>query len=281
MSEKDNQNYYIDDMPEHEYHDKAKGYSSSDLKTILKTSPYHFKKLHDQPPPEPTDAMCLGSAVHCLVFRPDHFDQEIAVRPDIPRRSALQKERHEQFERDNKDKVLITASQEIIARAMADSVRNYGPAEEYVHQGTPERSFFFRVPTSEVDYRSRIDNWIGNNKTMVEFKTTKSADPISFSRDIANLKYHVSLAHYNIGIEQVLGIDITEIQNVFIVVEKTFPFNVEIYHPSEKMLHQGFQDWIKAHGYLEHALETDEWPSYTPDEGMIIDMPIWSYTDED
>ena len=60
-------------MSNEDYHDKDKHphISSTDIKTVEKTSPLHWALKQSLPKKKPTPAMLMGSAVHAMISEPD------------------------------------------------------------------------------------------------------------------------------------------------------------------------------------------------------------------
>ena len=107
-----------------EYH-KGPGLSSSDLK-LLARSPLHYKTAKAIPPKE-TDAMRLGTAVHCAVLEPDRFEKEYAAAPEaIDRRTKAGKAHWAELEATGK--VVLSGEDAQMVRGMADSVRRHPTA---------------------------------------------------------------------------------------------------------------------------------------------------------
>lgn len=278
---------FIDNLPEHLYHNKRHGFSSSDLKAILKQSPYHFKYRYDQPPGEPTEAMRIGSVLHAHVLRPNEVMDEIAVMPPLQKKSKAQpltmKQQKEMFVEGHKDRTCVTEKENETGVAMAQAVRNNEEAMRLLEGGINERSLYGEVLGTPL--RARPDSY--KVRQLNELKSAADGSPSGFSRQIANLQYHVSLVHYLVLMEQAAPEFKDEEEAVlntecfFIVVENFPPYAVSTYKASEAMIAVAFERWKFAINVLSESVEADFWPAYTPPDATFeIDLPRWAMPQE-
>ena len=262
---------YLDCLPEIKYHNKDHGHSSSDLKSILKNGPEKFKYFYDQPSKEPTDAMKVGSVLHCGLLRPEEFDQEIIQLPDLNLRTNAGKAEKEEFYMDNLDKLIVTQKQLDLGMGMVESCKRNDDIMELLSGSVCERSMYAEILGTPL--RTRPDSY--KNHVLLELKSTRDASPTEFAKQIANLHYHVSLVHYAQCMEQCAPeeLEFAQIEYRFLVVENTEPFVTAVYRPTERMVHVGFELWKEAFALLQSCLENDTWPGHEETE---IDLPGWA-----
>lgn len=259
---------WVDGLPDRLYHDHRLGYSSSDLKTILEKSPAHLE--HDlKNKKQPTPAMKLGSAVHAMTLSPD---EKIWVEPTVSRRSAAGKKEHEDFEKEHEGELIVTEKMYAQASYMTHAISQHSEARELLRNGVAEQSLFFNLPISELQFRARPDYLTENY--MVELKTSSDASRKAFAKDIANMYYHVSLAHYLRGIERIHGTMLSDVY--FIVVESAAPWSVAVYKASEQMLEVGFREWVRAVDMLNIAVASENWVGYNYHGVEELDLPNWA-----
>ena len=110
----------IYDMPEATYHALGLQYASSHRLRTMATSGFETVKYQAENPMEPTPAMALGSAVHCLTLTPDKFKSQFAVAPKIDRRTKAGKEEWENFTLTAATKTVIKQDQYEQAMDMFD-----------------------------------------------------------------------------------------------------------------------------------------------------------------
>jgi len=267
---------YIDNLAEHLYHDRTHGYSSSDIKMLLKSTPYHFKYFHDKPATPPTEAMKLGSMLHGQVLRPEAMDEEITVMPDFNLRTKDGRANKEQFLEDNPHKLVITPKQWEEGMRMADSVSKNDQAMELLEGSIRERSMW--AEAMGLPIRARADAYKKN--ALLELKSTRDASFDGFRRQIANLKYHVSLIHYAVCLEQCVP-EIESVSNMeyyFICVENSEPYTTAVYKASQNMIDEAWEEWKRGMELLKTSIESDHWEGYM-NHGEIeeIDLPSWAY----
>jgi len=80
--------------------------SFSSLKEFAK-SPKHYMDYISKPKTPPTDAMKLGSAVHCMILTPELFNDQFAVAPEINKRTNAGKEEWALFASQNEGKDIL------------------------------------------------------------------------------------------------------------------------------------------------------------------------------
>lgn len=271
---------YLDGLPENYYHNKDHGYSSSDLKAMLKMSPEKFKYLYDKSSSEPTDAMKIGSIFHCGLLRPEAIDEEIALMPTFNLRTNAGKAEKELFYADNADRLVVNQKQYDLAMAMVEACEGNDEVCELLDGSIRERSMY--ADLLETPFRARPDSYKAN--VLHELKSASDGSQEGFSKQIANLYYHVSLIHYARVMEECApeGLAFEEIEYRFIVVENTAPHSVAIYSPSERMIHVGNELWKEALHKLIGCVENNSWPGYNMDEKCTeIDLPNWAVPKEE
>ena len=71
---------------------------------------------------------------------------------------------------------------------------------------------------------------------------------------------------------QKLGFDTYDF--IFIAIEKTPPFSVGVYRADREMINHAMQELDKLVPEIDNALQTNEFPDYTP-EITSIGLPPW------
>ena len=259
----------------HEYHALHSYWSSSALKELIQKSPSHFKSKYIDSWPESLDtpAMRIGSAVHALVLEPEMFNREFGVLGfEIDRRTKEGKAAWADFQSSNFGKTLLTFDESKTALSMAHSVLNNSRIKPYIKECLKEVSLFWECPFTGLKFRARPDGFCEDFK--IELKTTKTASPFGFTRQISSLNYSLQVAHYAKGLEQVLNLKMG--REFFIIVENEAPFVSEIYEVSENMLTLGHEQWLRAATELEAGVKNNHWPTYSrDDEIQMLQPPFW------
>ena len=198
--------------------------SKSDLVWLLK-SPKHFQRRHELK--KQSDAMNFGTAFHTLLLEP-HRKNDVVVYPEFVNGEKLNKRKKdhklfiEKFEEDNKGKIFIDSKEWDSLVGMLTACGESEDLADLMRQGEAEVSGFCEYRGFQ--FKGRADRFIEKHprygRTVVEVKTAMSAEPSEFSREIYNRAYDLGAAVY----KRVFEADTV----VFVVVEKTSPFMVEV-----------------------------------------------------
>lgn len=218
------------------------------LKSIA-LSPLHLRHASEHPI-EPTKAMRIGTYAHA-----DLLGATLPVTFDGTRRGKA----WEAFKAEHPGAEIVTEDEAIVGANCAKAVRLDPVAMPYfAGYGTNEDRIdwtFFGVP-----FRSTPDRYVPGTGTLVELKTTRSAEPGMFLRDAMRRHYHVQLGIYAEALRS-LGHDVREA--VIVAVETVPPFAVAVFRLSPNTLEAGMRTavlWIEQ--YKQHAA-TATWPSYS------------------
>ncbi|MES0445018.1 MAG: PD-(D/E)XK nuclease-like domain-containing protein [Desulfobacterales bacterium] len=174
-------------------------------------------------PFRPTPAMLLGTLVHCAVLEPEEFDDRYVVAPVINKRTNAGKAEWKEFVEANAAKAVLTMEEKDTAFYIARCVMAHSVARDLLTGGEAERVYSWENEKFGVACKGKADYVNGN--IVVDLKTAQDASPGGFSRSCANFGYHMQDAHYTEGSQ----CD----QFIFVVVETTYPFVVEVYELDE------------------------------------------------
>lgn len=273
------------DMSNEEYHGSF-GTSSSQLKTLLNHTPAHLRYNMDQHK-ESTDAMNLGTALHTLVLEPEIFDEELAVMPDINRRTKAGKEEFAAFEALNAGKIILKPDQYDKAKRMADAVMSQPVARILVEDAITESSIYWWYNSTDPDddtkfkelLKVRPDGLCRSHPIIFDLKSTVDGTWTEFSKTIEKFGYHVSAAMYKEGVNQCRPL-LDEVHKmaytsfVFVVVESVEPHLVSLYELSPDAMEMGRVKFRHAVHALKRAHDNN-WPAF-PEEIRVIDLPGWA-----
>jgi exodeoxyribonuclease VIII len=236
-----------------EYHnDTAVG--SSTLKTIIQKTPAHVAMRSTIN----SEIANMGTAVHCAILEPEKF-QDTIIRGPVDRRGNRWKEACAEAEI-NGQLVLIEEEFDNVAR-IRDAVFAYKTARELLENKlVAERSLFWTDKETGVRCKARPDL---NTKDhlIVDVKTTVSAHPESFMRDVLKYGYHIQEAHYVDGAYATH--ENFDIQGfVFLCIEKVEPFACAVYRLDAATVREGLNLRNKALKTYQQCSEFGVWPSY-------------------
>jgi hypothetical protein len=213
-------------------------------------------------PPEPTEAMSLGTAFHMSVLEPDRFAKEYACAPKCDRRTKVGKEMWAQFEADNEGKELLAEDDFTTVTHMSASAWAHPIAKQMLGGvGHNEVAVVWKdeetglLAKGLIDRISPFDGWT----FIQDVKSTLDASRRAFTRQVRNLNYAAKAAFYVDGCNTVAPRDR---RFALIAVEKLPPYEVAIYEIGSEALAAGrstYHRWLRLY---ELAKRTNIWPGY-------------------
>jgi hypothetical protein len=246
--------------------------SSSMAKTIVTKSPAEFRWEQDHRIER--SAFDEGQAVHELVLEGGFksidvldFDSFRTKDAKAARDASYAASRHP----------LLTADVAPLQN-MAAAVAASPLAANVFTNGKPEVSALAYDREHGIYLQARMD-WLqlpkwGSDRTVIaDLKTSdKGANPRSFNREIAERRYHLSMAFYR-RVLMLLGYDDPRL--LFVVVGKREPYFISVHEVSVSDRIIGDQLVNKAIGTYADCLAADDWPGYDR-QIHVTDLPAWA-----
>ncbi len=263
--------YTREQVPRDEY-DRLGRLNWSRLK-VLGVSGAHFNHVMLQPFTD-TDPMRLGRITALAVFEPERFAEEVAVFPGKVRRGK----EWEQFVDQFPDSEIVTEAMHDTAQDIARAVRADKDAMKYLSGGQGEQTVLSTytvqplqdLPGFSVQLKSRLD-FIGK-EAIADLKTAVSVAPGAFGKTVMNLDYLAQGALYVDGVKAVTG---REYPYVFVGVEKTAPFVVQIYEVEDWQLELGRQRYRGLLATYNLYRSEGRWPGYFDGPAKLV-LPPWA-----
>ena len=255
-------------MSNEDYH-HAPGVSKSGLDLIAR-SPYLFR---NRPRVEPTRAMLIGSAVHTATLEPELFNDHFAVAPSVDGRTKAGKEMLAQFSAECAGKTVLKEEDGELIWSIAKAVHAHPVAKNILSdEGQAEMSIFNTDEYTGELVKVRPD-WMVED-CLVDLKTTEDASAEAFSRACWNFRYYVQAAFYlDVANSQYNG----RFHNfVFIVVEKSPPFQVAVYYADATMIEVGRMAYQQNLALYSQCKQTDTWPGLGDERIQPISLPGWA-----
>lgn len=254
----------VHDMPAAEYH-AAEALGSSTIRALLSSTPAHaLYKLQNS---EPSEAMALGTAVHCAVLTPALYKAEIAVAPKCDRRTKDGKDLYARFLESVGDRTVISAEQQVVVESISTEIRDCRTASALLDRCQQRELSLFHL--DKYATKARLDAY--GRGIVLDIKTTRDASRAAFERSISQYGYGIQAAHYRRVMEGV-GLPFTDF--IFIVVETEPPYGVAVYAMEEEVIalyepqvEQAISDWTVCQ-------ETQSFRAY-PDEIQKVGVPRW------
>lgn len=259
-------------MTNKEYH-ATPALSKSNL-FHLAQSPAHFRYETENPSPQ-TSAMVFGSALHKWVLEKEDFEIEFIVAPDVDRRTSAGKALWSDFIENSQGKSVITAQDFETIDNMRNSIYQSKYAKALL-SGQVERSVFWQDEITGVDVKCRPDviTHLENLDVLVDLKSCNKAETDVFMRDCLKYGYDVQAAMYKEGCDKITGKSHTF---VFVAVEKTPPYAVNILQVDKLFLAYGYDRFRELLGLYADCTRTGNWFSYNGFSGAINNLSIPSY----
>lgn len=170
--------------------------SYSSIKNLLR-SPRKFAEYYTKPK-QPTEAMVLGSALHCAILRPQDFQKEYAVAPELDRRTKAGKEAFEAFTQAAEGRTVLTSAQYQDLQNKAAIIQNSELAQSILAPCTVREEQVEAVLThanlGQWAFRLILDARDPDKKIIVDLKSC--SDVQWFKWDAKKLHYDLQAALY-------------------------------------------------------------------------------------
>ena len=259
-------------MTEQEYN-KAPGIRRS-LLWEIRRSPAHLKWRMDNPP-EATPALIFGQALHAAVLTPEDYGRQFAVMPCTDRRTKAGREAWEAAAAEAQGRTQIAFDWAEQIADMVQAVRG-NPMAARLLDGPHETSYFWADALTGEGCKCRTDaeTDIGDMHLIVDVKTCQDASTDAFMRDALHYGYDVQAAMYTDGVRTVTD---REAMFVFIAVEKTPPYAVNILQADTLFMQHGQDRYRHLLGLYHECRQRNQWPGYTGFGGDIasLGLPAW------
>lgn len=237
-------------------------------------SPQKFQYFKEHPE-DPTLALLFGQVFHKMALEPDTFLNEFAVMPDIDRRTKEGKQRLAEFLEQAENKTVAPSEMYEQAQAMCAALTAVSFAQKLLN-GSREVPFFWVDELTGEECKCRVDclNTQYSQPIVVDVKSATDASTDVFIRDAIKYGYDFQAAMYSEGVSKHLQ---QKPLFVFIVVEKTPPYAVNILQADELLLKRGrniFRDCIETY---HDCKMSGNWYGYLGKNNQIntLALPAW------
>ena len=253
------------------YHQDKTAIGSTTLKTILK-SPKHFLASYTEVKQD-TEAFRFGRMFHEALLEPHHFTENYKIEPVVDMRTKLGKETRAEFEATLKPhQGRITQIEFDKIQAMIAAIQAHKDYK-FLQGGIAECAGYYADPETGILCKVRPDYFNPEYNLLVDIKTTQDCNRESFAKDIAKFRYQFQMGMYLEGVEQIMGIPVSH--GMYVVVEKTFPYQCAFYRVDDIMRQQGVTQYRRALDTLATCMETNTWSPYQTDY-QTISLPTWA-----
>lgn len=271
-------------VAEQSYHADQRAISQSDMRMILK-SPAHFRWAKDHPA-EPKQVFDYGSAAHALVLGVGQPIEVIEVEVEATRDGRRQKivaDNHAfRLVQEAEDRARAAGRIPLLpeewrhVQEMADALTHHRLAMELLSDGQAEVSAYALDEPTAVWVKGRFD-FLG--QSLVDFKTTVSADPAGWAKKCIDYGYDLQAATY---LDLAAANGRPDLGWVWICQEKTEPYVATVMVPEPELIDRGRRLKRRALEMFRDCSEAGVWPAYCPDdEFVMVAAPPWALREED
>jgi hypothetical protein len=262
------------DMTEGDYR-SAQAIAGSDAKHILppKTPSHYAAHMAGETKREQTKAMLLGTMSHLAVLEPHKLDAAFVEKPsDIDFRTKAGKEWRESIGATP----ILDADEARAVRGIRDSIAAHSAAKRLL-KGCDSEVAMFGEHRTGLWIKGRVDALkvdSDNEAAIVDVKTTSAgADYGTFSRQAAQLNYHLSAAWYC----HLAGLNgLPPARFYWIAVEVAPPFAVAVYEIHPDALDLGVGMMNDALELIAQCEDEGVWPGYGATV-QALNLPAWAY----
>lgn len=242
----------------------------------LQRSPAHLRAYLDEPP-EDTDALRQGRAVHAAILEPDAFTTEFVAAPQgLDRRTTAGKQAYGEFLAQSIGKTVLSADEHAMCLAIRDSVHRRRCAIGVLEgAGEVELSVLWTHGETGLACKARWDRYtpgLGGG-TIVDVKTTRNASLNDFERSLFTYGYHRQAAFY---LDSAAAHGMAAEHYVIIAVEKEAPYEVAVYRLTEGAIDAGREQLQPLIRRYAECVRSNTWPGY-PDVVQDIALPSWAW----
>lgn len=226
-------------------------------------------------PEEPTPALLFGQLFHKVALEPETLADEFAVAPVVDKRTAAGKQEWKEFLECSAGKTVV--STELLAQAaeMAAAMENT-PLAVKLLDGAHETPYFWRDELTGEACKCRTDclNTKYSQPIIVDLKSAADASTEAFTRDAIKHGYDLQAAMYSEGVAANIG---QTPLFVFVVVEKTTPYAVNILQADELFLRRGTQLLRETLEEYRYCRTSNNWYGYMGKDSQInnLALPLW------
>ncbi len=265
-----------DNIPAEVYHgDLCVGpsISKSIAWDILNTCPakaFHNCYLNSSREVEQKQEFDVATAAHLVVLEPEKWDSTVV---EIACENYKKKEAQEARDRAyNAGKIPLTEPQALRVLAMRTALRASRLAGAAFEGGKSEQTIVWQDEDTGVFLKARPDHWHIGGDTMVDYKTTASADPDDFARRCYDFGHFLQDPWYRSGAENV-GKPVKHFW--FVVQETTAPFLVSVNKLDDHAIEWGALMSRRAIDEFSNCFHTARWPGYDA-KARVVSLPKYA-----
>ena len=295
------ENYFVDGMPNAEYHNPELGVSTSTLKLFMECPSLVLWNAAADRDESKMGAINFGTDFHSYFLEPAKFCDQHKVLPTFNRRKAAEKQEEIELidEWRNAGITAVKAEDMDKLKAMSSSAMSHPTVSQVMlMKGVAERSFFWIDPDTGLLCKCRPDLLIENitadsmpifmqqyrseldkdkyTHLIVDYKTIGKIDRVQ--AQIEEYKYYIQAEFYRRGVEAVTGG-----KALFLFVFVSTSLSMGRYPVKTYLLNDTarFDGNIKIEDALRGYAELAKKPQSHWCTAQVIDRPHWAVRDDE
>ena len=240
----------------------------------IRESPEKFKYYREHPP-DPTPALVFGQLFHAMALTPRVAIEDFVIAPNIDRRTKDGKAAYAQFLSESDGKTIVTDEMWERAADMVEALECNDFCRKLL-SGAKETPYFWVDEMTGIECKCRTDCTVelGGMPLVVDLKSTNDASTEAFMKDSVRYGYDFQSAMYLEGVKAVTGV---EHGFVFIAVEKTEPYSINIFQCDKPFIQHGYDTFRELLGIYHDCKQTGNWFGYLGRYNAVNTLSLPSY----
>ena len=223
----------------------------------LKKSPLAYQKYRKYGMPD-TNALIFGRAFHWAILEPEKFEEKTHIFDGKVRRGKAWDEFKEEYDKDAN--CILLQSEYNNLKCMQDVIMSNAECQELLYGGQNEAVSCWEDDDSGVFCKGKADKV--KKDCVIDLKTTASGEEHSFRGSAYKYGYNRQSAFYMDGFNKS--------NFIFIVIEKSSPYNLYIYECSDNFIESGREEYKQLlKTYKEYFIDEAKVPSQYYYKGIL------------
>jgi hypothetical protein len=258
--------------------------SPSEIKHLITGTPYafHYHKYENKDDAVRSDALVVGSYLHCKWLEPEKLASRYYVAEDkskATKEGKILAEFHQseyaKLAVKNPDLIYIEDRLTNPSDDIYESLKNHDVIKTILSQNkiveTPIQDIL--SPVDNAKLKCIPDVVLPDNGIVIDFKHMIDISPDKFSRDVLNYNYHVQAWINLYCVAHTLNCDMSDLRFEFLCISKDAPYEVARYELAKEFMIDAESKIIKALNKYVEAKEIG-FNSYT-NEVQLLHAPAW------
>lgn len=228
---------------------------------------------------EETKPMIFGRAFHEAFLLPELFEKNTIIKPEFSRKKEDQ-ENKENFERENKDKTILSQEDYDSIIYMTNRLRRIPLIKKIFNTGEPESSFFWTDPSTKLQCKLRADFINQDLDMIIDLKTCQSSDEFTTQKEIVKRMYDMQAAFYLDHVSHVRDHQFKHF--ILVMIEKEYPNDVKIYNIDKAFIDRGrklYRENLDLYATFKNRMDLEE-DIFDDVNFETIQCPNWARIEE-